>query len=260
MQSPNSQVVTAQSRLREQLASAMAGVGGGLSAADRLCVACVELLPVDGAAISVIHDGVSRGTFGSSGEFSRRLDEFQFTFGEGPCLDAVSTGAPVLVSDLADPSERRWPAFTPAVLDAGVHAIFALPTAIAAVHIGVLDLFCTEPGPLSDTDLSAGMWAAELAALPLLDLMNSDLDWEAAGEGGDGWDQLASLERVEVYQATGILMGQLDLDSIEALARLRAHAYASGQTASEVAWDIIERRLVLDSDDTPTSGYDAGSI
>ncbi|MGB7235412.1 MAG: GAF and ANTAR domain-containing protein [Rhodococcus sp. (in: high G+C Gram-positive bacteria)] len=252
--------MTAQSRLREDLASAMAGAGKGLSAADRLCVACVELLPVDGAAISVIHDGVTRGTFGSSGEFSRRLDDFHFTFGEGPCLDAVSSGLPILVPDLSDPDERRWPAFTPAVLDAGVHAIFALPTAIAAVHVGVLDLFCRAPGPLSASALNAGMWAAELAALPLLDLMTSDLDWDAASEGQDGWEQLASLERVEVYQATGILMGQLELDSVEALARLRAHAFLTGQTASEVAWDIIERRLVLSSDDNPTSGYDSGSI
>lgn len=237
----------------------MADAERGLSAADRLCMACVELLPVDGAAISVIHDGVSRGTFGSSGEFGRRLDELQFTFGEGPCLDAVAGGAPVLVPDLADPGEQRWPAFTPAVLDAGVHAVFALPTAIAAVHVGVLDLFCSAPGPLSDSALNAGMWAAELAALPLLDLMTSDLDWDAASEGGDGCEQLASLERVEVYQATGMLMGQLDVDAVEALARLRAYAYSSGRTASEVAWDIVERRLVLTSDDNPAGGTNCGS-
>ncbi|MCC8928030.1 GAF and ANTAR domain-containing protein [Rhodococcus sp. BGS-1C] len=252
--------VTAESRLREDLASAMASGGQGLSAADRLCVACVDLLPVDGAAISVIHDGETRGTFGSSGEFSRRLDEFQFTFGEGPCLDAVATGAPVLVPDLADPGERRWPAFTPAVLDEGVQAVFALPTAIAAVHVGVLDLYRASPGPLSETVLNAGMWAAELAALPLLDLMTSDLDWNAASEGGDGWEQLASLERVEVYQATGMIIGQLDIGPVEALARLRAHAYLAGQTASEVAWDIVERRLVLTPDDHPAAGNNLGSI
>lgn len=238
----------------------MASAGHGLSAADRLCSACVELLRVDGAAISVIHDGVSRGTFGSSGEFGRRLDEFQFTFGEGPCLDAVATGVPVLVPDLADPAERRWPAFTPAALDTGVHAIFAIPTTIAAVRVGVLDLFSTTPGPLSDEELNAGLWAAELAALPLLDLMTSDIDWEAAGEGGDGWDQLASLERVEVYQATGMIIAQLDLDSVEALARLRAHAYLCGRTASEVAWDIVERRLVLSADDNPASDDNSGNV
>jgi hypothetical protein len=226
----------------------------GLSAADRLCAACVELLPVDGAAISVITSGATRGTFGSSGEFSRRLDEFQFTFGEGPCLDAVANRCPVLAADLGDPNEQRWPAFTPAVLNAGVRAVFAFPTAIATAYVGVLDLFCTAPGPLSTRATSGALWAAELAALPLLDLMSADIDWVAAGEGGDGWEQLASLERVEVYQATGMIMGQLNVNSTEALARLRGHAFVTGRTASEVAWDIVERRLILEADDAPPRG------
>lgn len=79
----------------------MADAGRGLSAANRLCGACVELLAVDGAAISILHDGATRGTFGSSGEWSRRLDELQFTTGEGPCIDAVSEGRAVLVANLS---------------------------------------------------------------------------------------------------------------------------------------------------------------
>jgi hypothetical protein len=89
--------------------------------------------------------------------------------------------------------------------------------------------------------------------------MNADVDWEAesVAQGSDGWSELASLQRVEVYQATGMLIGQLDIDATEALARLRAYAFAVGRTASEVAWDIVERRLVLDDDARwrrPTSG------
>lgn len=119
--------VNGDDRLRDELEAAIAGTGGALGAADRLCLACVEHLSVDGAAISLMHQGATRGTFVSSGEVSRRLDEFHFTFGEGPCLDAIAQGRPVLVSDLGDKDERRWPAFTPAVLEAGVHAVFALP-------------------------------------------------------------------------------------------------------------------------------------
>lgn len=248
----------AHSRIRGELAAAMSGATG-LLAADRLCIACVDLLHVDGAAISLILDGESRGTFGSSGESSRRVDEFQFTFGEGPCIDAIATGHPVLVAELGHPKDPRWPAFTAAAVADGVRAVFALPTTIAAANIGVLDLFCTERGPLSPDSLAGGLLAADLAALPLLDLMNADVDWEAesVAQGSDGWSELASLQRVEVYQATGMLIGQLDIDATEALARLRAYAFAVGRTASEVAWDIVERRLVLDDDARwrrPTSG------
>jgi hypothetical protein len=250
--------VNAHRGLRADLEAAMAGPGDSLAAADRLCEACVELLEVDGASISLVHAGASRGTFGSSGDLSRRLDEFQFTFGEGPCLDAVSDGRPVLVPDIGHEHEQRWPAFAEAVLNAGVQAVFALPTAIAGAHIGVLDLFRHTPGPLSTDDLTGGLLAAELAVLPLLDLI-TDVDWAVFGEGGDGWSQLASLEHVEVYQATGMIMGQLEVGPAEALVRLRAHAFSTDQTASEVAWDVLERRLSLKADDAWRSPGNGGS-
>jgi GAF domain len=235
--------------LRAELGAAMANAGSGLAAADGLCHACVQMLGVDGAAISLVYDGTTRGTFGSSGDLSRRLDEFQFTFGEGPCLDAVQLGRPVLVADVDDGQDVRWPAFAGAMLDMGVRAVFALPVAVARSTIGALDLFRVAAGPLEQEGLEGGLWAAELAALPLLDLMTADLDWANAAEGGDGWDELASLERVEVYQATGMLISALDVDATEALVRLRAYAFTHGMTASEAAWAIVERRIPLEGRD-----------
>lgn len=236
-------------RVRVGLGAALVGGGNGLAAADRLCVACVDLLDIDGASISLVHRGASRGTFGSSGELSRRLDELQFTYGEGPCLDAVAAGAPILAGDLGDAAEQRWPAFSGAVRGEGIQAVFALPVMVASLSVGALDLYRREPGPLTPDAMGGGMLAAELAALPLIDLMTADVDWEDAAQGGDGWEQLASLERVEVYQATGMIMGALDVDPIEALVRLRAHAFATGQTASAVAWAIVERELPLTGPD-----------
>lgn len=247
----------AQERLRAGLGASLAGSGGALAAADRLCAACVELLEIDGAAISVTHAGTTQGTFGSSGELSRRLDELQFTFGEGPCLDAVATGLPVVVDDLEDGAEQRWPAFTRALVDSGVRALAAVPVSVARTPVGALDLFSNRPGRLSGQQIVGGLWAAELAALPLLDLMTADVDWAAAGEGGDGWGQLASLERVEVYQATGMIVAQLDVDATEALVRLRAYAFATGATASEVAWAVVRREISFDvRDERPGAAPD----
>lgn len=241
--------------VRAALGAAVTAGGPGLSAADRLCRACVELLEVDGAAVSLMHHGVSRGTYGSSGELSRRLDELQFTLGEGPCVDAARDVRPVLVPDLRDPAEQRWPAFGAATLDLGVRAVYALPVALAETCVGVLDLFCERVGPLPSRQLAGGLLAAELAALPLLDLMTGDTDWTRVAEG-DPWAELASLERVEVYQATGMIMGQLDVGPAEALVRLRAHAFAHDWTASEAAWRILDRTESLAPD--PGAGTDDG--
>ena len=81
--------------MRRELHVAVGSAAPGLAAANKLCVACVDLLGVDGAAVSTVYDGVAQWTFGSSGESSRSLDEHQFTLGEGPCIDAAASGRPV---------------------------------------------------------------------------------------------------------------------------------------------------------------------
>lgn len=238
---PSRPPATAREQLLASLDSALADGVAGLPAAEALCQACVDLLDIDGAAISLMYEGASRGTFGSSGELGRQLDEFQFTFGEGPCLDAVATDRPVHVNDLQD--DDRWPAFAGAALQAGVRAVFAWPVTIAAVPVGAIDLFRRRPGPLDPLTAAAARRAAQLAALPLLDLMQAAGGWAAIGDVQAPRPELASLERVEVYQATGMMVVQLDVDPAQALVRLRAHAFAHGQTASQVAWKVITREL-----------------
>ena len=52
----------------------------------------------------------------------------------------------------------------------------------------------------------------------------------------------------EIYQAAGMITVQLDVDIPEALARLRAHAYAEERPLREVARDVVGRRLRLERD------------
>lgn len=231
-------------RIRTALDRAVSG-HAGTAAASRLCRACVELFDVDGAALSVM-SASTQATFAASDAFSRGVDALQFDLGEGPCLESVERRRAVLVDDLEAPSEQRWPAFADAALQQGVRAVFALPVSVASTCVGALDLVRLRPGPLVEEDAVGSRLAAELAALPLLDLIGDIAAAPAHGPGGT--DELASLERVEIYQATGMLMDQLDVEVHEALARLRAHAFAEGLTASEVAWAIVERRLRLERD------------
>lgn len=238
--------------VRAELNAAMAAVAPGISAANELCLACVGLFDIDGAAVSVVYEGASWGTFGASSEASRRIDEYQFTYGEGPCLDAVKSREMVLVPDLDAPQERRWPVFAGAVLDDGIRGVFAFPVMLTSACVGALDLFRARPGPLDRDQLAGARLAAELASRPLLDLIAEEArnaDPDALGDAGAGSAHDAEMDRIEVYQATGMLIAQLDVGADEALVRLRAHAIATGQTASEVASAIVERRLVLDRDD-----------
>jgi ANTAR domain len=227
---------------------AAVGTGRGTAAADRLCEACVELLAVDAAAISLVFDGANSGTLGVSSERARAYDELQFTLGEGPCLATVVARAPVLVLDLADLGDTRWPVYAPAMLANDIRGVFALPVLIAGQYLGALDLFCRRPGMLDADALAGGLVAAELAEMPVLDLLAADLEAALSDPGSTGWHELATITRSEVSQATGMLVAQLEVSPAEALIRLRAHAYSAGRSVSDVARDILERRLRLEGE------------
>lgn len=228
----------------------LAAVGGGrrLEAADRLCRACVTLLEVDAAAISLVFDGANAGTLGSSGASARIYDELQFTMGEGPCLESVARRGPVLVVDLADPDDARWPAYRSAMLARQIRGVYAIPVLVAGEYVGALDLFRAEPGRLATEQLAGAISAAELAAVPVLDLIDADLQTAVSDPNSDAWAELNALSRAEVSQATGMLMAQLDITAAEALSRLRARAYATDRSVIDVARDILDRRLRLEDD------------
>ncbi|WP_375489873.1 GAF and ANTAR domain-containing protein [uncultured Jatrophihabitans sp.] len=232
--------------LEDALVAAV-GVHRGVAAADLLCLACVELLSVDAAAISLVFDGAHTGTVGASSDRARAYDELQFTVGEGPCLESVSTHAPVLVIDLAaDVDSGRWPGYGPALLAHGVGGVYAMPVLVAGEYVGALDLFRNHRQALDGEDLSGAFVAAELAEMPLLDLMAADLQAAIADPDAIAWAELNLITRAEISQATGMLVAQLEVDPAEALVRLRAHAYATNRSATAVARDIMDRRLRLD--------------
>lgn len=232
--------------IEEALMSAVGGDRRG-AAADRLCEACVALLAVDAVSLSLVLGGMNSGTLGASSDHARAYDELQFTFGEGPCLESVSARTPVLVLDLAaDVDDGRWPAYGPALLDKGIGAVFAMPVVVAGEYLGALDLFRVHSAVLQGDDLANALVAAELAALPVLDLLGKDLQEAASDLRSVAWAELDQFTRAEVSQATGVLIAQLDIGPAEALMRIRAHAYATGQSATEVARDILDRRLRLE--------------
>jgi hypothetical protein len=236
--------------LRDRLTASLAGAGRGKTVGDRLCAACVDVLDVDGAALSVMFDGVLSRSYAASNPMVRELDELQFTLGEGPCIEAISTARPAFHVDFNDSGDARWPGFSDAALQRGVQALFALPVYVAALPVGALDLYRRAPGKLGDAALAGALLAAELATLPLLDLMALDFDAALNDEYSSAWQELSALTRVEVYQAAGMVIAQLGVSPAEALVRIRAYAYLHDTTAGQVSHDILQRRLRLADDKT----------
>jgi hypothetical protein len=223
--------------------------GGQVSVAD-VCAAAVEALPVSGAWVMAQRAAGAGHLMCVTDEVSEQLAELQMTLGEGPCLDVLTSGAPVLISDLDEgDAARRWPGFTPQACQAGAAAIFALPMQIGAIRAGALGLYRDRPGPLGTAQLGDALILADAATVVLLESQHLD---GAAGAGPAGQPPDLARHRAEIDQATGMVSAQLDVAIGEAFVRLRAYAYAQERRLSEVARDIVARRLRLSPDpDSP---------
>jgi hypothetical protein len=144
----------------------------------------------------------------------------------------------VLVPDLSDEPTGRWPGYTPAAREAGVRAVFAFPLQVGAGRLGVLDVFRTRPGPLAADELRQALTFAEVAVTTLLDGQSA----APAGRAAAGLER-AMDSRAELFQAQGMVMVQLGIPITDALARMRAFAYAENRPLADVARDIVARRL-----------------
>lgn len=212
----------------------------------RIADLCVRMLEVSGAGISLVSDTGVRGVICATDEVAMRIEELQLTLGEGPCVDAVRHGGPILVPDLEDPHEvatDRWPAFIGAAAEAGVRAVFAFPLRIGVISLGAMDLYRDQPGRLSDEQLSGALLAAEGAGIALLATQSTG---EAGATGGEssavGYD-------AQVHQATGMVMVQAGVTIEQAFLLLRARAFSTGCTLADVAADVVARHVRFDAED-----------
>ena len=212
----------------------------------RISQLCVEGLGVTGAGVSMVSTRGTRGVVCATDAVSARIEDLQVSLGEGPCVDAATTGTAVLVADLASPEDlavQRWPAFMDGALTSGVRAVFAFPLRIGAIDVGALDLYRDQPGELSEVNLTGALMAADAAAIALMRLDTGDLDTFP----DDPEDRMA--HQFKVHQATGMVQVQLGVSTEVAFLRLRARAFATGRLLTDIATDVIERRLRFSTED-----------
>jgi GAF domain len=155
---------------------------GGASVPGRICEACLAVLPVTRAAVTVMTSADRQEPIWASDEVASHLDELQFSLGEGPCVEAFTAGRPVLVPDLAELSGHRWPMFADAARRTSVQALFVLPLQAGAIVVGVLDLYRDATGMLAPDELAAALRTADALLWALLGLRNGP---DADGSPGD---------------------------------------------------------------------------
>jgi hypothetical protein len=247
------EVVAAVNRATRVLAAIneVAGVEGVPVAIHHVCVACAAAVQASGVGLYLRGElGLCEPLYVTS-PVSEQVAELQVMLGEGPGTEALGEDHPVLVSAVgSDSSVLRWPA----AVAAGVLAMFAFPLVMGAISVGALEIHRGREGGLSAAELAEALLFADAALPRVLDHLSGPGTIEEAGLPSSGFEY----RWAEVHQATGMVSVQLDSDLTAAFLRLRAHAYLTGRRLSQVANDVVERKLMFDPDADNAGGAGSG--
>lgn len=230
----------ALSRLQSLLLN-VADVNGFLQQLAELAAGVVD--PPASCGINARLDGRPL-TVVSSDDRANRLDETQFDLDDGPCLQAMRTGQPVYVSDVA--TERRWGDYVALARGQGLRSSFSAPLITNGKSVGALNLFAFHSADAFDTEQRQRclVFAAHAAGALQLAARHHD--------DNELLDQLerALTSRTVIDQAMGILMAQEQCTDDEAFQLLRSRSANSNQKLRDVAAAVVQSV----SGQAPTSG------
>ena len=193
----------------------------------RMCAAFVQLVDASGGSITLGYASSERTLICATDDASARYEDAQDFLREGPSLDAFRTGH--VVSSLSVEDQRhRWPGLISSVRRPW-SAVRAIPIHPHSTVMGVLTIHdgldtLREDGELNF--LADAIGAAIVGDLPARD--DESRLWS---------------ERDRVSQATGMVIAQLGITPSDALALLRAHAFAQETSVVEVSRSVVEREL-----------------
>ncbi|CAA9301696.1 MAG: hypothetical protein AVDCRST_MAG48-1374 [uncultured Friedmanniella sp.] len=209
-----------------------------------LARACVQVLPVEGAGISVTQD--LRVPLGASDPVAMRAERLQTTVGEGPCLDAVQTPLPLTAG--LEQLRERWPVFAAEFLrQTPYRSVASLPLIPprGGRRLGALDLYRTSAEPM-DTQLLFQL-ATSVGSPAAAMLAGAPVREDDAGVTMPVWlDTDLVHSRMDVWSAVGVLVAASSLQNTDALALLRAYAYGQGTSLDDVAARLTAGGLDVD--------------
>jgi hypothetical protein len=208
-----------------------------LPLAARLCSAYVEVFGGAGASITLGYGQPDRVTLCSSDATAARLDGLQEVLGEGPGWAAHESRA-VVTADLRGPTP--WEQFSSAArAELGNLWLCAAPMRPDNRALGVVVVYDHLTGE-SDHDRDREIEADVMLAQFLADAVGAALlgHHDLVADDGEPW-----LVRQRVHQAVGMVVAQLGVGPLDAMAVIRAHAYADDTTVETIATMVLDRSL-----------------
>jgi GAF domain-containing protein len=198
---------------------------------------CTDVLPVEARGILIVDAAGDLELVASSSEEARVVETIIIAAGAGPCIDCFTSGAPVIVADIAGTADA-WPRFHDTALEQGFHSSYALPMRLRDQVIGVMNLLGSEPGTLSEKDRGVAQALADIAVLGILHERNF-----RKPESISEQLHLALDSRILIEQAKGVLSHGEALTMSESFEALRSYARAHGITLRAAAELTVRREV-----------------
>ncbi len=232
-----------QTQLHEAFASLTEELVGDYDLADllhRLAEYCVSLCAAGGAGIVIVDEhGILRDIAYSS-ENVRRLETFQLTSGQGPCVECVHLGRPVVEPDLNTAGDR-WPEFAREARRLGFDSVRALPLRLHGLTVGALNLFDVGRTGTDEADLRSAQTFANLAVIAVL--QHRALEPQTVAEH----ITRALTARSTIERAKGILAETAGVDMDAAFDLLREHARRRVLGLTETARRLADGELTAEA-------------
>lgn len=169
-----------------------------------------------------------------SDERLRHLEDLQIYHQEGPCITAFEDQELVGVEDLTQ--DQRWPRFTAAAVDRGIHAVLASPLPYNQNAVGAVAVLSDQRHPWTPEGELALLALTDLAALLIASMMQGEQQSQLAAQL-----QLALNTRTVIEQAKGVLVGQQGLTPHQAYQRLRDQARTERRKLAAVSADVVRK-------------------
>lgn len=196
-------------------------------------------------AVVVVPDGPSCGiTIAKDGQFRtvvfagsipQSVDDAQYERGDGPCLEALRTGVPVIVQDLAEEDLGRWGGFPPVAIAAGAHGVLAHPLEVSGEVVGVLNLYAHERNLFPEPVQHIAKQFVDPAALILSGVLQRLTQAELIGQLS-----AALSSRAVIDQSIGIIMARRACSATEAFDVLRRMSNDRNVKLRDIAGAITE--------------------
>jgi GAF domain-containing protein len=183
-------------------------------------------------------DGSSVSTRYASNERADRVDEIQYTTGEGPCLEAITYGRAVRVPSFVD--EERWPAFIERAVAEGIRASYSVPLHVDDEIVGSLNFYSASHA-FTEPDERLGDMLASQAAVALRNAQTFDEVLNVVEQLNE-----ALMSRDTIGQAKGILMARFGLDADAAFDLLRVTSQERNIKLRSLAADLVAGRAEIE--------------